>query len=326
MNCKKIILSVASVIFCTIGAFSAAPKWLSNIEAEFPSEEYIRALGEGDNEDLAKEFALSELSAYFSQKIKTDVKASRNISNTNSKHKENSEINQNINISTNVELFSVEYTNSFYDKKRKTYYICAYINKSEFWEVLSSKMNTIIKVYERTVQMAELEDELFQKMIDYNRCEKLISDFNSYYERALVMNPKKCTDYSNFLDNSTPDLAMSANLKKRITIQIIVNNDRNNKIRGTIAELISNNGMKTVSLNGMYTLVADIDWNETELNNIFSSTPQIEIQIERNNNIVASFSGRCEKFAAKNYDITEKTATARLEKLLEEHFISDCLE
>ena len=40
-----------------------------NLEKQFPSEKYVRAIGEGATESTAKKSALAELSAYFSQTI-----------------------------------------------------------------------------------------------------------------------------------------------------------------------------------------------------------------------------------------------------------------
>ena len=59
-------------VLLTASAFCAdIPAWLKKPEKEFPEAQYIRALGEGNSVQAAKNTALTEISLYFD--TKTDI-------------------------------------------------------------------------------------------------------------------------------------------------------------------------------------------------------------------------------------------------------------
>ena len=72
---KKIFLIFIAIFLVHAFLFSTVPDWIVNLEKVFPSEQYIRVIGEGDTEDIAKRNSLTELGAYFSQTVETVTKA-----------------------------------------------------------------------------------------------------------------------------------------------------------------------------------------------------------------------------------------------------------
>lgn len=327
MNFKNYLI-ICYYFFCSALFLGASPKWLTDIEKEFPTKNYIRAVGEGENESLAKKSALSELSAYFTQTINTEIQSTKKLSKSDSEYHERAEISQKMTIEASSELFSVHYTQSYFDKRQKTYFICAYINKSEFWEILFLRMKNVIKVYDELIQKSNEENELLQKIIYLNKAENFFTEFNSLYSKALVVYPEKCKQFDNFIDSSISTLSNLSTLRKKVSIQIIINNDKDNKIKAKISEVLSNNKLSISSKKGMYKLKARIIWNEleNEASKIYSSSPQIDLKIIGENRTLISFSKKCEKIATKKADTTERIAISKLENLIEEHLIQECLK
>ena len=316
-----LILTFLSSAFCF-----ASPKWITDLEKVFPSEKYIRAIGEAGSETAAKKAAVSAVAEYFNQEISTQTLVAQSIHKADSDYQEKADIAQKIVSSSGASLFAVEYTSSFYDKRSQKYFVCAYLERSTAWKIISQKADVAMTAYKETVRESESLAEPLSKIILLNKAEKIYEDFVELYKTALVIYPNKCDSITTFAKTALADLAQLDLLKNQSAITITTTGDKQNKIQTKLASIISANGLLVASQNGSYTLTANIFWNESEFNGVYSSYPQIQITITNGTKTIASYSGQCEKTAAYNYDSMTRSAIFSLEELLDEHFFSECFE
>ena len=316
-----LILTFLSSAFCF-----ASPKWITDLEKVFPSEKYIRAVGEAGSETAAKKAAVSAVAEYFNQEISTQTFVAQSIHKADSDYQEKADIAQKIVSSSRASLFAVEYTSSFYDKRSQKYYVCAYIERSTAWKVISQKADVAIAAYKETVRKTESQTEPLSKILMLNKAEKIYEDFLGLYKTALVIYPNKCDGMTAFAKKASADLAQLDLLKNQAAITITTRGDNQNRIQTKLASILSSNGLLVASQKGSYTLSANIFWNESEFNGVYSSYPQIQITITNSTKTIASFSGQCEKTSAYNYDTMTSSAIFSLEELLDEHFFSECFE
>ena len=103
-----LILTLLSSAFCF-----ASPKWITDLEKVYPSEKYIRAIGEAGSETAAKKAAVSAVAECFNQEISTQTFVAQSIHKADSDYKEKADIAQNIISSSGASLFAVEYTGCF---------------------------------------------------------------------------------------------------------------------------------------------------------------------------------------------------------------------
>ena len=129
-----------------------------------------------------------------------------------------------------------------------------------------------------------------------------------------------------FAKTALADLAQLNLLKNQSAITITTTGDKQNRIQTKLASILTSNGLLVAFQNGSYTLYANINFNESEFNGVYSSYPQIQIAITNGTKTIASYSGQCEKTAAYNYDSMTRSAIFSLEELLDEHFFSECFE
>ena len=170
------------------------------------------------------------------------------------------------------------------------------------------------------------ETEILNQLIQLNRAERLYSDFNSLYEMALAIYPHRCSEYSAFAEKIVLELSVLSSIRAQAAIKVIVNGDKQNRIKGKICSLLSQNGITVVETNARYVLNADVIWNESQFNGIYSSIPQIQITVSNNNTGFAFFATKCERLSAYNQETIEQIAFANLEEELEERFITECFE
>lgn len=321
---KKIsllILTFLSSAFCF-----ASPKWITDLEKVFPSKKFIRAIGEAGSETAAKKAAVSAVAEYFNQEISTQTFVAQSIHKADSDYQEEAEIAQKIVSSAGASLFALEYTSSFYDKRTQKYFVCAYLERSTAWKIISQKVDVAMAAYKETVRDVESQTEPLAKIIMLNKAEKVFDDFFELYKTALVIYPNKCGGMTDFAKKSSVDLAQLYLLRNQTAITITTRGDKQNRIQTKLASILSANGLLAASQNGNYTLTANISWNESEFNGVYSSYPQIQITITKDSRTIASYSGQCEKCSAYNYDTMIRSAIFSLEELLEDHFFSECFE
>lgn len=316
-----LILTFLSSAFCF-----ASPKWITDLEKVYPSEKYIRAIGEAGSETAAKKAAVSAVAEYFNQEISTQTFVAQSIHKNDSDCQEKTDIAQNIVSSAGASLFAFEYTSSFYDKRSQKYFVCAYLERSTVWKIISQKVDVAMAAYKETVRESETLAEPLSKIILLNKAKKAFEDFFELYRTALVIYPNKCDGMTTFAKTALADLAQLDLFKNQAIISITTRGDKQNRIQTKLASILSSNGLLVASQKGSYTLSANIFWNESEFNGVYSSYPQIQIIITNGTKNISSYSGQCEKTAAYNYDSMNKSAIFSLEELLDEHFFSECFE
>lgn len=323
---KKLIINILILFMYSVPCFASSPKWLTDLEKAFPAVDYVSAIGEGNSENSAKKAALSELSSYFNQSISSQTQALKSIERDNSSYSEKDDVRQNLITSTKSDLFSVQYTNYVYDKRNDKFYVCAYLVRKDVWNVISQKMDVLMNNCKSLLRQINNETEIFSQLIQLNRTEQLYSYFYSLYEMALVIYPQRCSEYTAFVKKIVSELSALTSIRTQTTIKVIVNNDKKNRIKETICSLLSQNGIIVKEMNARYILCADVLWNESQFNGIYSSAPQIQIVVSNKNTGLAFFAAGGGKLSAYNQETIEQIAIVNLEEQLEERFIKECFE
>ena len=219
--------------------FAGEPKWITDVEKVFPSEDFIRAGGEGVTESAARKAALTELSSYFGQTVKTEISAVQNTHQSNDVYKEKSDFVQNLKTSSEVDLFCVHYTQAWFNKKTGKYYVCAYIERDEMWQILEQKMDVISAEFDSVMQNSKSEKEPFKKLLILEEAKSIYENYEQLYQMSLAVYPKRGGQYEAFLESSMKSLQELLVLKSQIVVSVQVYGDKQNKIRTKICMLFN---------------------------------------------------------------------------------------
>ena len=325
---RKILLSFLFA-FCSVFAFSAAPKWLTDISSDFPSEKYIRAVGDGKSKDAAKNSALAELGAYFSQTVETNVKATQFLfsqtgKSSKSKSGSSESISRQIITSSISNLFSVYYTDFYYNKKQKAYSVCAYIPREEAWSILEPKLEILGNSFLSGLEKSKNQTEL-KKVIHLNGALSATEDFEALYYAALSVFPKRCGRYTETMEKRQGAAQESARLKREIKIKTTVSGEKSGRIKSKLEALLAENNFTVTQSGENHRLHADVALAENAANGIYAIYPQIAVTIFHAGETVSSFSKSLEKVSAYNAETAERVALFRIEEALETEFVDACL-
>ncbi|MCL2480376.1 MAG: LPP20 family lipoprotein [Spirochaetaceae bacterium] len=111
---------------------NGAPKWMTNIEADFPNSKYLAAVGSGDSRRRAQEDASAFLAQQFTVNVKVDTVAQQKYAELvkEDKNYKESEIilNHTIGTQANEEFINLRFSDPYTDNSGTTH-IVAYIER-----------------------------------------------------------------------------------------------------------------------------------------------------------------------------------------------------
>lgn len=323
---KKIILFSVILFLTSTLCFTLSPKWFTDLEKVFPSEKFIRAIGEGSSITLAKKSALSELSSFFEQTIQTKIYATKKITQNNFDIEEFSNIQQDFLSSTNIEIYQVEYSDIYFNKKNQRYYVCAYINKENLWNFILKKIDSKILNCNIILEEIKNQSEPLRKVFYYKKIKDCYYEFYKVYQIALCTYPNKCDNFTEFSKTLNEEIIKLKKLIGEISVKINTTGDKRKIIESKIFQLLAKTGFLISSQKGMYQLNTEIFLEENEFNGIYSTQPKIKFSIYKNSQIIKSFVIICENFSTYNYQTLERKQISLIEEYLDKFFLTEFFE
>lgn len=306
------------------------PLWASNetINQIFPEEDFIARIGFGETENFARLNADSELSTYFSAKIENTVFASENYVNQNDETSVQKQLSKNISLEGNSELFALRHTDSYFDKKRGTFIVCAYINRNEAWNLTEAKLNSISKAINSLYSESQKSNENFFKIIQFHSVLQKSEEFYKLYFLAEGIAPQKAKEFhttQGIIQNAQNEIVK---LKQKSVIFVNVQGDDSGRIKTKISEVLSKNGFSVSDFrrdsDSFYSLNANVNIEISENGGFFVCYPQISLSVKTaEGNTISSFAKSFEKVASYTKESCSRMVFSKIENELEKNFIKN---
>ena len=294
----------------------------------FPAEEYIARTGTGYDGDSARAKADMEISSYFNARIKMHIQAEEDFQNTAydnyAETQTNRRLNRKLELISEVELPQLNHTEEFYDSKRRCYIVCSYINRSEAWNLIRPRIDSLCGRIKSSGKNAEEAQEVFQKIVLLKSIDFYSQNFYRLYFQTLILRPEKAEAYRAIdlmIQKSEIEQQM---LKMKCPVNIVTSGDQTNRIKTKLSEIFSKNGFSVGVENSLYKVKISADTTVTETNGIFISFPQITVLMTKNNGTtVASYAKQFSKVSAYTEDSCIRMALGRIETELEQSFMRE---
>lgn len=316
------------LLFFNTYLFAKTPLWYEDIESMYPEAKYIAQIGYGKDKKTASIDALDNISRFFSTKVSTNVEARTVLSSENEDVSVKRTVDTTTVVKSQIELFAVEYSKPYFDKKIKQTVVVAYIDREKAWKLYEAKIKSVAEPFSQQYQNAFLQEDKLKRFFLLNKAKLLANDFLLSYDVALLLYPSKCKLLYGQLNDKASLLDVTINeLKMECSMVIVVRNDSSDIIQRKISALLSEKGFSIQKQNGMYHVivncVCDITAEKDDYSQTFTSYPGIEIFIYNGEKTIFSYSKTCKKTVAfeKKKNIT--MSYQRLEKELENSFIKE---
>ncbi len=321
-NFRKVIFYFFAIFFAANFLFaksSKEPKWLKNCKTVFPNSEYISQLGSGKTQEEAKTDALEQLSQYFKTTVNSNLSSSIKAYSTENSNQKSSSLINNIEVKSEVDFFALQFTESYYLKKEKKYYIVTYIKRADAWNQYKPKVEAQKTEFYEFYNKAQNELDSFLKIGFLKNAKDSSDEFLKELEYARILNPKEEEKYSEDRKTISKILSLIEQEKKKITIFVFISGDYANIIENALKKSFEKNGF-LISKNAKYKANAKVFANESGTDPI-CVFPSLELTISDNNeNAVFSYETNIqERTVAYTLENAKRKAFPKLaEKIMQE--------
>ena len=297
------------------------PDWFDDdgLEKKFPSKDFIREKGEGTTRQTAENDAVSYISRYFETETNISSVSSFAAVQINGKSDITETLNVRNEITSNMKLFGLKFTEPFYLKKEKKYYCVAYIDRKDAWTRYESEIRTerdiFISYYE--ISMKEVEP--------INRI-KLLGDAQSagktFREKLVFANTlsKDLTQKAYGKDVQLLSSIPSIIKKEQVSnpIYIIVDDDNAGVIENSIRKTITRMGFVETKIysNSAYIAKTEVNYNKMSGTKRIVLNPYISLSLKGKNGPVYAFSAECGKVVAPNEPAAKKIAVQDIAEMI----------
>ena len=325
---KVLRLSIFILLFFNAYLFAKAPLWYENLESVYPEAKYIAQIGYGKDKKTASIDALDSIARFFSTKVSTNVEARTVLSSENEDASVKRSLDATTVVKSQIELFAVEYSKPYFDKKIKQTVVVAYIDREKAWKLYEAKIKSVAEPFLQQYQNAFLQEDKLKRFFLLNKAKSFSNDFLLSYDVALLLYPSKCKFLYGELNDKANLLDVTMNeLKMECTMTVVVKNDNSNVIQRKISALLSERGFSIQKQNATYHVivncVCDITSEKDDYSRTFTSYPGIEVLIDNGGRTVFSYSKTCKKTVAFEKQKNITISYQRLEKELENSFIKE---
>ncbi len=251
---------------------SNVPKWMTNIEADFPDSKYLAAVGSGDSRRRAQEDAAAFLAQQFSVNVRVDTVAQQKYAELVKEDKSYKEsettLSHTIGTQANEEFINLKFSDPYTDNTG-TAYIVAYLERQ-----------STALVYRDIIKKDLAKAEEY-----YSRADSVNSSLRRYafYDAAYTMglNAERMIGQLRIIYLPiVPSLEMDLNLKKfadardkeavKLSCQISITGDKDGKIAAIIKDIMQTQSI-SYNPNGKMAVKGSWSLESVDLNPKFKS-------------------------------------------------------
>ena len=331
---RKIVLS-ACLVMAASSVFAKPkakdPDWFGNVNVVYPESRYIAESASGASGDGARNAAVELLAGFFSSSVQSMA--------ADSKTRKGNDvppvlsikaIPESVDLSSEVRLCGVEFSETYFVKKEKKYYCVAYIDREKIWSLYKPQVKAASEEFMATYKLGERNMarnsflaakyfSLSRPKADLFAARILIGKlFSPEAEKMHEMEQRKANDLDATIKSVFANSAMTVDAK----------NDVNSMITAKAKEAFVSCGY-TVSgaKTAPFTLSIEIKDNYEKSGNGCSVSPEVTVSVlNKKGDAVYSYSASGEKTSGET---RQKALAAALvpvaEKIgsgLKDHFMS----
>ncbi|MDR2185760.1 MAG: LPP20 family lipoprotein [Treponema sp.] len=280
LKIAKLLIPALALLFCAgcagapknRGEEAAAPKeepaWVNNVDQVYSRLRYVAAVGYGSSRALAEKEALANVISVFGQTIQVDRQSMVGYQealrqNAVSAYIKNTEITNAIKTSAGMEtLIGAEIRDYWYDG-RDLHYAVAVMEKSRAASLYSELVEANREIINNLTAMDAGERYTLPGYARY-RLAAAVADGNRAFANILSvvggpgLSPRELAAGENFR-------LEAENISRRIPIDIQIENDRDNRIKGAFASVIGSLGLQSGGGGSLYVLDGKISFTPVDL-------------------------------------------------------------
>jgi len=270
---KRTILIFLVIILFACASVSKAeakknkrPEWLDNPQKIYPEAYYLSAIGEGDSRAYAEDMAVSKISRIFESVVKTEQTVSNRyneiVNAKGANATETTDINTNINISSEQKLLNLKFGESYTDKNGRVFVI-AYIDRMKTASIYESRIEAAAAKIVEFLKNGDNAKNRIESYAYYNAAVLFHEQIQIMMQQLDIIFPSG----KDMIELGYDENILTKKLKEaadKITFNIDLENDKDGKIRILLQEMFTDMGFK-LNDDALLKVKGKIDFYETDL-------------------------------------------------------------
>lgn len=275
-----LILSTIAILSSCTTTSEIAPDWLANYRTVYPDTEYIVQRGRADTEETAKSEAVAQIARYFQTSVSANLKTSVQSVTSGENVSETTSVVNDVDVMSQVDLFALEFTDPYFNKKEKKWYCLAFIEREKAWGQYKPTVDGAKSEFYAMKKNADEENDPFTKCTAYGKAWKSGKTFLEKLEYARILNAKKEAEYAEDRRAVSEIPGKIAAEQGKCTVYLSVTGDYGNTISSALGKTLANNGFKVAksATEANYTANAIVESNAVG-NDPITVYPSLDIKI-----------------------------------------------
>lgn len=324
-------LSIISTIFAVPkkNKKEKIPQWLiaDSLSEVFPNSQYIARIGYGNTVDEALIFAEGEIGKYFEHTVESTMQASQSMkSSTLEGTSEERSFNRRTLVSSNTKLFAINHTEPYFDKEKKHYSVCVYIDRNEAWKIYEPKVNQKKEAFRVQFDSADEEPDSLKKILRIEKLLPVAEEFIDYLDFAAVIYPQSISSYEKDRNCAALIDEMLITARMDAVMKIEVTGDFENRIKRAVSELFTKENYMLSEREYEYIIKVLVEPNKIlhpEEDNIVTANPGITIAISNGSENVFTYTKTLKRISGFNEYTVDKKIYSNLENELKKSFLEE---
>jgi hypothetical protein len=243
------------------------PAWVSGVDQVYSRLRYVAAVGYGSSRAIAEKEAFASMISIFGQTIQVDRQSMVGYQealrqDAVSAYIKNTEITNAIKTSAGMEaLIGAEIRDYWYDG-RDTHYAVAVMEKSRAASLYSELVEANREIISKLITMDEGERYSLPGYARYHLAAKLAGGNRVFANILSVvggpsLSPRELAEGENFR-------LEAENIARRIPIDVRIQNDQANRLKGAFAAVIGSQGLQSGGDGSLYALDGRISFTQAD--------------------------------------------------------------
>lgn len=309
------------------------PKWISDqgrLEL-FPENQFVSQLAYGNSAQESKENASANVSEYIKSTVVSSTTSHYFYQENNNSFSETKELKEDISITTENDLYKVEYTNPYYYPDLGQFVCVAFINRAQAFNFVKPKLDNAKNKFPIAYSDALSKESLLEKIIGIKNAQKALVEFYEVYDFARAIASEKTKTYEEIDSLAKDSFVKLREISSSILMKIEGGGDtellKNSGIVSELANLFEKLDF-IVGESRQSNCVALIEVKSmiTETPSTFETYPEISIRIIEKGVERISYSKKLSKIAGFDKETVTRRINIALVKEIKSSFINECFE
>lgn len=310
---------------------SAVPKWVTDqgrLEL-FPDSVYISQLAYGNTAQESKAKASASISEYIELSVVSSSSSSYLYREENSSFFESRETKDDISVSSENNLYKIEYTNPYYYRDLGQYVCVAFINREQAFNFVKPKLEVAKREFPLAYSKALEKTSLLEQVIGIRNAQELLKDFYEVYDFARAISPRgKTYEEIDFLANESYVKAKELASSVLIKIEGVGDTEllENSGVIPELANQFEKLGFVVgTSLKSNCLALVEVKSVITKTQETFETYPEISIRLIEKGAEKISYTKKLDKVAGFDKQTVERRRNLVWIKDLQTSFVEECL-